>query len=83
MMQDVVLHNIEVSGPQHAVMVANDACRTALGERGVAHLTIDEGIDPISNNAKGVCGAPSDQGLHDNLCRRLVFRERRRGLRRH
>jgi pyruvate dehydrogenase (quinone) len=40
LMQDVALYNTEVSGPQHAVLVANEACRAALGERGVAHLTI-------------------------------------------
>lgn len=39
LMQEVALYNIEVNGPQHAIIVANRACRAALGDRGVAHLT--------------------------------------------
>lgn len=39
LMQEVALYNIEVSGPQHAIIVTNRACRAALGDRGVAHLT--------------------------------------------
>ena len=40
LMQEVALYNVEVTGPQHAIVVANRACRAALGDRGVAHLTI-------------------------------------------
>ena len=40
LMQEVALYNLEVTGPQHAIIVANRACRAALGDRGVAHLTI-------------------------------------------
>jgi pyruvate dehydrogenase (quinone) len=40
LMQEVALYNQEVTGPQHAIIVANRACRAALGDRGVAHLTI-------------------------------------------
>jgi pyruvate dehydrogenase (quinone) len=39
LMQDVALYNVEVTGPEHAVLVTNRACRVALGDRGVAHLT--------------------------------------------
>src|SRR5580693_6718885 len=38
LMQDVALYNVEVTGPEHAVLVTNRACRVALGDRGVAHL---------------------------------------------
>src|ERR1700761_7238133 len=44
LMEPVALYNTEVSGPQHAVLVANEACRAALGEKGVAHLTIAKDI---------------------------------------
>ena len=40
LMQDVALYNVEVTGPEHAVLVTNRACRSALGNRGVAHLTV-------------------------------------------
>jgi pyruvate dehydrogenase (quinone) len=40
LMQDVALYNVEVTGPEHAIVVANRACRAALGDRGVAHLTV-------------------------------------------
>jgi pyruvate dehydrogenase (quinone) len=42
LMQDVALYNVEVTGPEHAVLVANRACRVALGDRGVAHLTVSK-----------------------------------------
>jgi pyruvate dehydrogenase (quinone) len=42
MMQEVALYNVEVTGPEHAVVVANRACRAALGDRGVAHLAISK-----------------------------------------
>ena len=41
-MQDVALYNVEVTGPEHAVLVTNRACRVALGDRGVAHLTVSK-----------------------------------------
>src|ERR1700722_10816779 len=40
LMRDVSIYNISVSGPLHAAIVGNLACRSALGKRGVAHLTI-------------------------------------------
>jgi pyruvate dehydrogenase (quinone) len=42
LMQDVALYNVEVTGPEHAVLVTNRACRAALGDRGVAHLTVSK-----------------------------------------
>jgi pyruvate dehydrogenase (quinone) len=35
LMQSVALYNEEVTGPQHALIVGNRACRMALSERGV------------------------------------------------
>ncbi len=40
LMQDVAIYNVAVSGPLHAGIVGNLACRSALGKRGVAHLTV-------------------------------------------
>jgi pyruvate dehydrogenase (quinone)/pyruvate decarboxylase len=40
LMRDVAIYNIAVTGPIHAGIVGNLACRSALGERGVAHLTV-------------------------------------------
>lgn len=40
LMQDVAIYNVAVTGPLHAVIVGNLACRSALGKRGVAHLTV-------------------------------------------
>jgi pyruvate dehydrogenase (quinone) len=51
LMQDVALYNIEVTGPEHAVIVANRACRVALGDRGVAHLTIAKDVQLMKRSA--------------------------------
>jgi pyruvate dehydrogenase (quinone) len=40
LMGDVALYNVPVSGPLHAAIVGNIACRAALDGRGVAHLTV-------------------------------------------
>jgi pyruvate dehydrogenase (quinone) len=40
LMKDVALYNVAVSGPIHASIVGNLACRSAVGGRGVAHLTV-------------------------------------------
>ncbi len=47
LMQDVALFDEEVTGPAHAVMVGNRACRAALGGRGVAHLTVAKDIQAM------------------------------------
>ncbi|HEY1608345.1 MAG TPA: hypothetical protein VGG24_03690 [Paraburkholderia sp.] len=44
LMQDVALYNLAVTGPRHALTVTDIACRTALGGRGVAHLTIAKDV---------------------------------------
>jgi pyruvate dehydrogenase (quinone) len=40
LMRDVSIYNIAITGPIHAAIVGNLACRSALGARGVAHVTI-------------------------------------------
>jgi pyruvate dehydrogenase (quinone) len=44
LMKDVAVYNVAVTGPDHALIVANRACRAALGDRGVAHLTIAKDV---------------------------------------
>ena len=51
LMQSVALYNEEVTGPEHAVIVGNRACRAALGDRGVAHLTISKDVQMMKRSA--------------------------------
>ncbi|MBV9555862.1 MAG: pyruvate oxidase, partial [Pseudolabrys sp.] len=51
LMQTVALYNEEVMGPEHAVVVGNRACRAALGDRGVAHLTIAKDVQMMKRSA--------------------------------
>jgi pyruvate dehydrogenase (quinone) len=51
LMQDVALYNEQVTGPEHAVIVGNRACRAALGDRGVAHLTISKDVQMMTRSA--------------------------------
>src|SRR3984957_2042044 len=44
LMQSVALYNEEVTGPEHALIIGNRACRIALAERGVAHLTVSKDV---------------------------------------
>jgi len=44
LMQDVALYNVQVTGPGHALLVGDRACRTALGNRGVAHLAVSKDV---------------------------------------
>ena len=55
LMQQVALYNVEVTSPGHALVVANRACRAALGESGVAHLTIAKDVQ----NMKLAADTPS------------------------
>ncbi|MGE5134843.1 MAG: thiamine pyrophosphate-dependent enzyme [Gemmatimonadota bacterium] len=52
LMNDVALYNQRIMGPQHVVNVTDYACRTALAQRGPAHLAF-----PIDYQA-----APADSG---------------------
>jgi len=51
LMQEVALYNVEVTGPEHAIIVANRACRAALGDRGVAHLTVAKDVQMMKLSA--------------------------------
>jgi pyruvate dehydrogenase (quinone) len=51
LMQTVALYNEEVTGPEHAVIVGNRACRAALGDRGVAHLAISKDVQMMKRSA--------------------------------
>ena len=47
LMQQVAQYNVQVTGPAHALIVANRACRTALGNRCVAHLAIAKDVQAM------------------------------------
>jgi len=51
LMQQVAVYNEEVTGPEHAVIVADRACRAALGDRGVAHLAISKDVQMMKRSA--------------------------------
>ena len=51
LMQNVALYDVEVTGPEHAMLVANRACRAALGDRGVAHLTVSKDVQMMRLSA--------------------------------
>jgi pyruvate dehydrogenase (quinone) len=51
LMQDVALYNVQVSGPVHAAIVGNLACRAALGGKGVAHLTVAKDTQAMRRSA--------------------------------
>jgi pyruvate dehydrogenase (quinone) len=51
LMEQVAVYNVEVTGPQHAIIVANRACRAALGDRGVAHLAIAKDVQLMKLSA--------------------------------
>ena len=51
LMQGLAVYNEEVTGPEHALLVANRACRAALGDRGVAHLAISKDVQMMKLSA--------------------------------
>jgi len=62
LMKDVALYNVAVTGPIHAGIVGNLACRSALAGRGVAHLTVAKDTQAMKIDAD----KPSmeNHGLH-------------------
>ena len=50
LMQDVAVYNEEVTGPEHAIIIGNRACRAALGDRGVAHLTVSKDVQMMKRS---------------------------------
>jgi pyruvate dehydrogenase (quinone) len=51
LMEPLTVYNEEVTGPEHAVLIANRACRAALGNRGVAHLAISKDVQLMKLSA--------------------------------
>jgi pyruvate dehydrogenase (quinone) len=51
LVEDIAVYNVTVTGPEHAVIVANRACRAALGDRGVSHLAISKDIQMMKRSA--------------------------------
>jgi pyruvate dehydrogenase (quinone) len=51
LMEPLTVYNTEVTGPEHAVVIANRACRAALGDRGVAHLTVSKDVQMMKRSA--------------------------------
>jgi pyruvate dehydrogenase (quinone) len=51
LMAPLATYNEEVTGPQHALLVANRACRAALGDRGVAHLAVSKDVQMLKLSA--------------------------------
>jgi pyruvate dehydrogenase (quinone) len=51
LMEPLTVYNEEVTGPEHAILVANRACRAALGDRGVAHLAISKDVQMMKRSA--------------------------------
>lgn len=47
LMHQVAQYNVQVTGPAHALIVANRACRAALGDRCVAHLAIAKDVQAM------------------------------------
>jgi pyruvate dehydrogenase (quinone)/pyruvate decarboxylase len=51
LMQGVALYNTAISSPGHAVVVTDIACRSALGGRGVAHITVPKDVQAMKLSA--------------------------------
>ena len=51
LMEPLAVYNEEVTGPGHAILIANRACRAALGNRGVAHLAISKDVQLMKLSA--------------------------------
>jgi pyruvate dehydrogenase (quinone) len=51
LMQPLTVYNEEVTGPEHAILIGNRACRAALGDRGVAHLAISKDVQMMKLSA--------------------------------
>src|SRR6202451_3183972 len=51
LMEPLTVYNEEVTGPEHAILIANRACRAALSDRGVAHLAIGKDVQSMKLSA--------------------------------
>jgi len=50
LMEDVALYNVNITGPEHAILVADRACRAALSDRGVAHLATAKDVQRMKRS---------------------------------
>jgi pyruvate dehydrogenase (quinone) len=50
LMEPLTVYNEEVTGPEHAILIGNRACRAALGDRGVAHLAISKDVQMMKRS---------------------------------
>jgi pyruvate dehydrogenase (quinone) len=57
-MQDAALYNVEVTGPEHAVLATNRACRGAR-RLWVAHLTVSKDAQMMRLRGQELDGNPS------------------------
>ena len=55
----VALYNTAVTSPGHALVVADIACRAALGGRGVAHITVPKDVQAMKLSADTPSMRPS------------------------
>jgi pyruvate dehydrogenase (quinone) len=74
LMQPLTVYNEEVTGPEHAILIANRACRAALGDRGVAHLAISKDVQmrsalPTSARRETPAHGRLRRGVHRCRCR--------------
>lgn len=51
LMEPLAVCNEEVTGPEHALIIGNRACRAALADRGVAHLAISKDVQMMKRSA--------------------------------
>ena len=51
LMEPLAVYNEEVTGPEHALIIGNRACRAALADRGVAHLAISKDVQMMKRSA--------------------------------
>jgi pyruvate dehydrogenase (quinone) len=51
LMEPLSVYNEEVTGPEHALIIGNRACRAALADRGVAHLAISKDVQMMKRSA--------------------------------
>ena len=51
LMESVAVFNEQINGPDHAILLVNQAIRAAKSERGVAHLTLPKDVQPMKRSA--------------------------------
>jgi hypothetical protein len=70
LMQDVALYNEQVTGPEHAIIVGNRACRAALGDRGVETSTSSAGL--LNFKARATLVRAADEEFSSRLLGQVI-----------